>query len=165
MGRSEWRGSWAALLASFVLVGACGGGADTGGQAAGTAPEATPSPGPVANACPPEGCRITIVDVTREGDELAITWEANFRPDISKNHVHVYWDTYTAAQVSDDAVARGVEQGEWNPTDAYPTYITQSEASVANRGESTTICVTAGDRAHIVIDPTLFDCRDVSALL
>ena len=31
-----------------------------------------------------------------EGDELRVTWEANFEPDFSKNHIHVYWDTYTA---------------------------------------------------------------------
>lgn len=160
--RRGWRCSWAVLLVVGVVVAACGGGADSGSQGPGTAPESAEAARPVANACPAEGCRIMIVDVTRSGDELAVTWEANFLPDVSKNHVHVYWDKFTAEQVSDDAQARGVEQGEWHPTDAYPTYVTQSEASVANRGDSSTICVTAGDRAHVVLDPNLFHCRDVS---
>ena len=63
---------------------------------------------------------MTISDVENDGDELRITWEANFTPDFSKNHIHVYWDTYSADQVSDDAADRGVEQGEWVPTDEYP---------------------------------------------
>jgi hypothetical protein len=37
--------------------------------------------------------------------------------------------------------------------------------SVDTRGGSTTICVTAGDRDHAVIDSALVDCRDVSDLL
>ncbi|MGQ0848822.1 MAG: hypothetical protein ACT4OP_06840 [Actinomycetota bacterium] len=122
--------------------------------------------GPVANACPPEGCEITIVDAARDGEELRLTWEANFLPDVSRNHIHVYWDIYTADQVSSDAEARGVEQGEWHPTDAYPEYVTTDTAvSVANRGESSMICVTAGDRDHAVIDSTIVNCRDVSSLL
>ncbi|MGI8513583.1 MAG: hypothetical protein ACR2NT_00295, partial [Acidimicrobiia bacterium] len=119
----------------------------------------------VSNACPADGCRITIVDVTREGDELAITWEANFAPDVSRNHIHVYWDIYTADQVSSDAEAQGTTQGEWVPTDADPQFVTESEVSVANRGTSTTVCVTAGNRDHAVVDSALFDCRDVSGQL
>lgn len=123
------------------------------------------SPAPVANACPAEGCAITIVDAARKGDEIAVTWEANFKPDVSKNHIHVYWDIYTADQVSGDAEARGVKQGEWVPTDVVPTYVTESAVSVDTRGGSTTICVTAGDRDHAVIDASIVDCRDVSNLL
>lgn len=127
---------------------------------------ATPAAGaPVANACPAEGCAITIVDAARQGDEVAVTWEANFKPDVAKNHIHVYWDIYTADQVSSDAEARGVKQGEWVPTDVLPTYVTESAVSVDTRGGSTTICVTAGDRDHAVIDSSLVDCRDVSDLL
>jgi hypothetical protein len=109
--------------------------------------------------------QIKIVDATRQGDEIAITWEPNFVPDVSRNHIHVYWDRYTADQVSSDAESRGVSQGEWVPTDVVPTYVTGSAVSVATRGDSTTICVTAGDRDHVVIDAALVDCRDVADLL
>lgn len=127
---------------------------------------ATPAAGvPVANACPADGCAITIVDAARQDDEIAVTWEANFKADVAKNHIHVYWDIYTADQVSSDAEARGVKQGEWVPTDVVPTYVTESAVSVDTRGGSTTICVTAGDRDHAVIDASLVDCRDVSDLL
>jgi hypothetical protein len=131
----------------------------------GSTPAAPAAGAPVANACPAEGCAITIVDATRQADEIAVTWEANFKPDVAKNHIHVYWDIYTADQVSSDAEARGVKQGEWVPTDVVPTYVTESAVSVDTRGGSTTICVTAGDRDHAVIDSALVDCRDVSDLL
>jgi hypothetical protein len=117
------------------------------------------------NACPQEGCTIKFDDVVRAGDELKVTWTANFTPDFSRNHIHVYWDTYTADQVSDDAASRGVEQGSWHPTDEYPEYTTGSEASVTKRNGSTKICVTAGDRNHNVIDAKLFECRDIQGLL
>jgi hypothetical protein len=144
-----------------VLAGAC---SDASGEA-GETTQPGEGGGPVANACPPEGCEITIVDVEAAGDEVLVTWEANFEPDISRNHIHVYWDIYTADQVSDDAEDRGVTQGDWHPTDAYPTYTTGSAVSVANRGDSTTLCVTAADRNHVVLDSSIVDCRDVSSLL
>lgn len=150
---------WSALL-TLVLI-ACGD-SDAG---EGTTLPADNGEGPVANACPAEGCMITITDVTKSGDELAITWEANFAPDTARNHIHVYWDIYTADQVSSDAEDRGVEQGDWVPTDAYPTYVTESAASTANRGGSTTICVTAADRDHAVLDSSLVHCVDVSGEL
>ena len=124
--------------------------------------EVDDSDGPVANACPPEGCEIEIVDVVGEGDELRITWEANFLPDVSRNHIHVYWDHFTADQASIDASARGVEQGTWSVTDDYPAYVTEGDASTAERGDSTSICVTAADRDHAVLDSSLFDCFDVA---
>ena len=86
-------------------------------------------------------------------------------PDVSKNHIHIYWDIYKADQVSSDAEDRGVKQGEWVPTDEVPTYETESAVSTANRGDSTTLCVTAGDRDHAVIDSEIVDCYDVSDLL
>ena len=156
-----------AVLGSFAALAfvACGGD-EPSEDATPAAPAAgSASVAPVANACPPEGCKITIVDAAREGDEIAVSWEANFKPDISRNHIHVYWDIYTADQVSSDAEARGVKQGEWVPTDVVPTYVTESAVSVDTRGGSTTICVTAGDRDHAVIDSSLVDCRDVSDLL
>jgi hypothetical protein len=120
---------------------------------------------PVANACPPEGCTITITDTAKQGSEIAVTWEGNFKPDVSKNHFHIFWDIYTADQVSADAEARGEKQGEWVPTDEVPTYVTEGPVSVDNRGDSTRLCVTAGDRDHVVIDSSIVDCQDVSGLL
>ncbi|MEP6973147.1 MAG: hypothetical protein ABI869_03270 [Actinomycetota bacterium] len=149
---------------TLALV-ACGSQEPSPGSGA-TATVAVPaSTAPVANACPADGCKIKITDVARAGDEIAVTWDANFVPDVSKNHIHVYWDIYTSDQVSSDAESRGVTQGEWVPTDAYPTYVTGGAASVTKRGDSTTICVTAGDRDHVVIDSSIVDCRDVSDLL
>jgi hypothetical protein len=149
-------------LLALVLVG-CGSNEPTAGS--GSDETTAGSEAPVANACPAEGCKIRIVDAARDGGEIAVTWEANFAPDISKNHIHVYWDIYSADQVSSDAEARDVTQGEWVPTDAMPTYVTESAVAVATRGDSTTICVTAGDRDHAVIDSALVDCRDVADLL
>ena len=153
------------MLGAIGLAGvltSCGGG---GKRAAVTTTTASrPSAAP-ANACPPDGCRVRIVDVTRAGDELRLAFDANYTPDESRNHFHVYWDTFTAQQVSDDAERRfGVKQGDWVPTADNP-YTTGDVASVKARGQSHTICVTAGDRHHNVLDPRLFDCRDVSRLL
>ena len=150
--------TWTLLLVIALIAAACNG----GNSVDDTGPTEATSSAPVSNACPADGCEIRILDVTREGDELNITWEANFAPDVSRNHIHVYWDTFTADQVSSDAEASGFTQGEWVPTDAYPIYVTESEVSVANRGASTTVCVTAGDRDHAVLDTSIFDCRDVS---
>jgi hypothetical protein len=160
------------LLPLAVLAASCGdsdGGDDTtsagteGGQAAATT-EAESTDG-AANACPPDGCTIAIVDVTQSGEELEVTWEPNFAPDVDRNHIHIYWDIYTADQVSSDAADRGVEQGEWVPTADMPTYVTEGPVSVTTRGDSTTLCVTAADGDHAVIDAALVDCRDVSDLL
>lgn len=117
------------------------------------------------NACPVEGCKIRITDVKPSGDELAITWEANFTPDFARNHVHVFWDSFTAAQVSNDAAEHNLKQGEWVPTGENPTFVTEGAVAKSTRGASTTICVTAGDRDHNVINSDLVDCRDVAALL
>lgn len=143
------------LLALLLVLTACGD--DEGDDTT-----AAPAAGPVANACPADGCSITITGVDQSGEELAVTWEANFLPDVSKNHVHVYWDIFRAEEVSSDAEANGFTQGDWSPTGDYPTYVTESGASVANRGASTTLCVTAADRDHAVIDATLVHCRDVA---
>jgi hypothetical protein len=165
---SERVSGWFAVigLVAVFALGACGSdepseGSTPASPAAGS-PAATATA--VANACPAEGCVIEIVDVQREGDELAVTWETNFAPDVSKNHIHVYWDIFSADQVSSDAEDRGVKQGEWVPTDV-ETYVTGSAVSVNKRGDSTTICVTAGDRDHAVIDSSIVDCQDVSDLL
>jgi hypothetical protein len=156
------------VLAAGLLIGlaaGCGGDDDNGSSTT-TSTEATGQSTPEGeNACPVEGCEITITEVVPEGDELRITWNANFTPDASRNHIHVYWDTYTADQVSNDAASRGVDQGEWVPTDAYPEYVTEGATSVANRADSTTLCVTTGDSDHNVIDSSIVDCFDVADLL
>lgn len=152
------------VLALALALVACAG-TDEGGDTTVDTGGGDGDEAPVANACPPEGCEIAIESVEASGEELAVVWEANFEPDLARNHIHVYWDTFTADQVSSDAEDRGVDQGDWHLTDAYPDYVTESAASVANRGDSTTICVTAADRDHVVLDSSLFDCRDVSDLL
>ncbi len=151
------------ILALALALAACADG--EGGDTTMDMNEGDGGETPVANACPPEGCEIAIESVEASGDELSVVWDANFEPDLARNHIHVYWDTFTADQVSSDAEDRGVEQGDWHLTDAYPTYVTESAASVANRGDSTTICVTAADRDHVVLDGSLVDCRDLSDLL
>lgn len=152
------------VIALVLFATACGGGGETP-DTGGTTDAGGTGDGPVANACPADGCEVEILDITAAGDELEIAWEANFVPDFSRNHIHVFWDTFTAAEVSSDAEANGLTQGIWHPTDAYPTYVTESEASVVNRGDSTTLCVTAADRDHVVLDPSRVDCQDVADLL
>jgi hypothetical protein len=162
------------LVVPLAVLAACGDSdgddgdatpAGTEGGDAAVTTEAGGAGGSAANACPPDGCAITIVDVAATGEELEVTWEPNFTPDVDRNHIHIYWDIYTAEQVSSDAADRGVEQGEWVPTADMPTYVTEGPVSVTTRGDSTTLCVTAADGDHAVIDPTLVDCRDVSDLL
>lgn len=159
----------AALL--VVALAACGDDDDGDSVAADTATEPTGSSAdegttvegePASNACPPEGCEIEFVSVETEGEELAVTWTANFAPDLARNHIHIYWDTYDADQVSSDAEARGVEQGDWLPTDAYPVLVTEGAVSVAAADGSTMLCATAADRDHAVLDSSIVNCVDVS---
>jgi hypothetical protein len=156
------KSSWfsLAVLGMAVLFSSCGSDAKTAATTA--APKSTASQ---QNACPVDGCRVEITDVQKSGTELRLTWKTNFTPDFSKNHVHVYWDKYTADQVSNDAKARGVVQGEWVPTADYPIYVTGDVVSTSKRGTSTKLCVTAGDRDHNVIDSSIVNCRDVANLL
>jgi hypothetical protein len=156
-----------AVTLALTLIGAACGSDGNGSATSSTTLTTTTGNGARQNACPVEGCKITITNVRRAGTELRITWNANFAPDFSKNHIHVYWDRYTADQVSDDAAKRGVKQGEWVPTDDYPEYVTEGPVSTSDRarGASKTVCVTAGDRNHNVIDSSIVDCRDVSGLL
>ena len=149
-------------VAFALLVAACG---SDGKSTVTNDSSSTTTAGGEQNACPVEGCTITIVDVQPAGSELAITWKTNYAPKFARNHVHVFWDTYTADEVSNDASEKGHTQGEWVPTDAYPRFVTKGAVSTAKHADSTTICVTAGDRDHNVIDSSIVDCRDVSALL
>src|SRR5262249_41954496 len=119
------------------------------------------------NACPVDGCMVEIIDVKRVGDELQLTLKANFTPDISKNHIHVWWgENFTVKQVSNNAEpVYKVKQGEWHPMADYPVYITQSAASLKVRGNAKTICVSPADRNHDILDVKVFQCVDVSSKL
>lgn len=119
------------------------------------------------NACPVDGCIVTITAVEPEGDELKLTLEANFAPAMSRNHIHVWWgEAFDVRQVSNNAeTVHGMTQGSWHPTDDYPTYVTQSAASVDERGEAVSLCVSAADRNHDILDPELLNCVSVSQFL
>lgn len=121
---------------------------------------------PVANACPVDGCEVKIVNVKQSGNELALTFEANFKPDVSKNHLHVWWgENFEVEQVGRNAKAFGVEKGKWHRHDDYPSYTTTGAASTSIRDGAVTICVTAADRDHNVLDAGLYHCVDASSHL
>ncbi|MGD2012235.1 MAG: hypothetical protein PVH37_10590 [Desulfobacterales bacterium] len=130
----------------------------TTGGASGLALAAMP------NACPVDGCDVKILEVNRSGDELEITFKANFTPDVSKNHFHVWWgENFTVEQVGRNAqTVHGVEQGRWHRHADYPTYITQGAASTSVRGDAVTICVSSADRNHNILDVKVYHCVDVS---
>ncbi|WP_068115630.1 hypothetical protein [Tropicimonas marinistellae] len=117
-----------------------------------------------SNACPVDGCEVSIAAIEQADGELALVFEANFLPDMSKNHIHVWWgDLFDAEQVSNNAeTVHGVTQGEWHPTDSYPDYVTTSAVSVSQRNDTETICVTAADRNHDVLDPAAVHCVSVA---
>lgn len=119
------------------------------------------------NACPVDGCVVTITEVKSAGDELQITFDSNFTPDVSKNHFHVWWgENFTVEQVGRNAEPdHGVAQGRWHRHADHPVYTTQGAASVSERGEATTVCVTAADRDHNVLDVSAYHCVDASSEL
>jgi len=142
----------AATLSGLLFIGAF-----AGAMAAETMP----------NACPVDGCVVTITEVKSAGDELQITFDSNFTPDVSKNHFHVWWaENFTVEQVGRNAEPdHGVEQGRWHRHADYPVYTTQGAASVSERGEATTVCVTAADRGHNVLDVSAYHCVDANSEL
>jgi hypothetical protein len=119
------------------------------------------------NACPVDGCTVEIIGVKRAGDEIQLTLKANYTPDMSKNHIHVWWgENFTVQQVSNNAEpVYKVKQGEWHPMADYPVYITQSAASTKVRGNAKTLCVSPADRNHDILDAKIFHCVDVSSAL
>lgn len=119
------------------------------------------------NACPVDGCIVQIVSAERAGDEIKVVFDANFVPDLSKNHFHVWWgENYSVEQVSGNAESfYGVEQGIWHPIDDYPEYTTTGDIAVAARGEAVTLCATASGRNHDILDPTLVSCMSVADLV
>ncbi len=134
---------------------------------AGMLPLASAGAAGMPNACPVDGCEVTIASVRPAGDELEMTFKANFTPDVAKNHLHVWWgEKYAVRQVGRNARSEfGVAQGKWHRHDDYPVYVTTGAASVKARDGATTLCVTAADRGHNVLDPELHDCVDVGDLL
>jgi hypothetical protein len=117
----------------------------------------------MANACPVDGCEVKILVVKPTGDELVLTFKANFKPDVSKNHLHVWWgEQYDVKQVGRNAKTFGVEKGKWHRHDDYPDYTTKGAASTSIREDAVTICVTSADRNHNVLDATLYHCVDAS---
>jgi len=122
---------------------------------------------PLPNACPVDGCEVKIVEVKASGDELELTLESNFTADVAKNHYHVWWgDNFTVQQVGRNAEpVHGVAQGRWHRHADYPTYITQGAASTTVREGSTTLCVSAADRDHNILDVAVYQCVDVSSHL
>jgi hypothetical protein len=121
---------------------------------------------PMANACPVDGCEVKILEVKQAGDELEITFKANFMPDVSKNHLHNWWgESFDVKQVGRNAGTFGVEKGKWHRHDDYPNYTTTGAASTSIRGSAVTVCVTAADRNHNVLNATLFNCVDASSYL
>ncbi len=115
------------------------------------------------NACPVDGCEVKIVGVVRSGAELELTFDSNFTPDNSKNHFHVWWgENFTVEQVGRNAEPLyGVKQGRWHRHDDYPTYVTQGAASTSVRGDAVTLCVSAADRNHNILDVKIYHCVDV----
>ncbi len=118
------------------------------------------------NACPVDGCVVTIAEAKIVKGEISLKLDANFQPDMAKNHLHIWWgDNFSFMQVSGNAeTTHNVKQGAWHPTDIFPEYTTQGAVSVENRAGSNTLCVGAADRNHDVIDVNAYHCIDISSL-
>src|SRR3546814_18624180 len=59
------------------------------------------------NACSVDGCEVPIAEVAKAGDELAVTLDANFMPDVSRKLFHVWWgEKYTVEQEIGQASCR-----------------------------------------------------------
>lgn len=116
------------------------------------------------NTCPVDGCDVSIATIEKEGPELKVTLNSNFTPDNSKNHFHMWWgEQYKPEQVGRNAKSEyNVEQGKWHRHDDYPVYITTGSASVEVREGAVTLCVTAADGDHNVLDAENFHCMNVS---
>lgn len=154
----EATGDWCRGAVRTALLGMLATGLGTG---AASAADALP------NACPVDGCEVRIVGIERSGEELELSFDSNFSPDVSKNHFHVWWgERYTVKQVGRNAeTVHRVTQGRWHRHDDYPQYITKGAASTSVREGASTICVTAADRNHNIIDVQVYHCVDASSHL
>lgn len=119
------------------------------------------------NTCPVDGCEVSITSIEKAGTELKLTLDANFTPDNSRNHFHMWWgEQFKPEQVGRNAKSEyNVEQGKWHRHDDYPVYITTGSASTEVREGSTSLCVTSADGDHNVLDAAKFQCMDVSEYL
>ena len=116
------------------------------------------------NACPVDGCIVKIVNVKQSGKELELTFESNFSPKVTKNHFHIWWkENFTVKQVGKNAKStHGVTQGRWHLTDNFPNYVTRASASTGVREGAKTMCVSASDRGHIILDINVYHCVNVA---
>lgn len=154
------------LLTTLALVAAsCGDDDDDDGATGSDNNSSSDGETELPNTCPAEGCTINFASIEKAGEELTVTWDMNFSPVFAGNHIHIYWDTYQAEEVSGNAADNGFEQGEWVPTDAAPTYTTEGAVSTSVREGSTTLCLVAANGDHNVIDPSAQICQDVSEYL
>lgn len=152
------------VLGTCVLLTSCAGGDGEQNEGLEGVP-ASQEGDLLLNLCPDRGCRVEISEAERQEGELQLTFEANFAPDLARNHFHVYWDNFSAQQVSSDAGARfGVRRGDWSEAEENP-FTTNGATSVTARGNSMIICVTAADLNHSVIDPQYSDCFNVGELI
>jgi len=119
------------------------------------------------NTCPVDGCEVLIAEVEKHDGELKLTLTANFTPNNSKNHFHMWWgEQFSTQQVGRNAKSEyDVEQGKWHRHDDYPIYITTGSASVEIREGATTLCATAADGDHNVLDAEKYHCMDISDFL
>lgn len=117
-----------------------------------------------SNACPVDGCVVKIVDAKRSGKELELTFESNFSPDVSKNHFHTWWgEKYTVKHVGRNAKAvYGVTKGRWQLTADYPAFVTKRAASTSVRDGAVTMCVSAANRDHNILNIDTFHCVNVA---
>jgi hypothetical protein len=117
--------------------------------------------------CPDDVCRVTIKSVVAAGDELELEFEANFIPEMSGVHIHVWWGArFTPDEVSLHADhLYGVEVGEWDPTDDYPRHTTTGASSTAARDGTHILCVSASNAIHDLLNPKRFHCIDVQEYL
>jgi hypothetical protein len=114
-----------------------------------------------ARTCKPGSRCIFIDDVKLVGDKYVLTWTATgFQPSFKEGffHAHFFWDIYSPDQAGTNAKTFNVDQGVWEITDVSP-YTGTSELTVAKKpAPANRICVTVGNFAHAVADPTQFDC-------
>ncbi|WP_424926658.1 hypothetical protein [Amaricoccus tamworthensis] len=127
----------------------------------------TPAVAQENNACPVDGCTAYFTTASNNGEEVTLTVESNFLPDMSKNHFHIWWgENFTVQQVSANAeTVSNVTQGDWHPTSEYPNYTTASAASTTVRNGATTLCISPADRNHDILDFNQVHCVDLAEIL
>jgi hypothetical protein len=142
-------------------------------SAAGVTTTAVPATTPASStttteprSCPGGARCIFIDEVEVVGDSYVISWTAvGFEPSFEEGffHAHFFWDIYSADQAGTNAKTFGVDQGVWEITDQSP-FTAKSEILVSKRPKpANRICVTVGNFAHAVPEPSRFDCAPLPA--